>query len=157
MDQAPTIEDFYRDHARAVYAFCVSLCHDPVWAEDLMQDTFAKATRSLGGYRGGSPKSWLFAIARSVIIDDVRKKRPLPTDEVDMTSSTDPDVTEIDAISAVLAMLPERQRTALLLADHAGLPYSEIAEALGATPGAVKVLVHRARTNFRKSYEALNR
>lgn len=126
VEQTPTIENFYREHARAVYAFCVSLSHDPVWAEDLMQDTFARATRSLGGYRGGDPKSWLFAIVRSVFIDDVRKKRPLPTDEVDTASSTDPDVTEI-------------------------------AEALGATPGAVKVLVHRARINFRKSYEALDR
>lgn len=157
VEQAPTIENFYREHARAVYAFCVSLSRDPVWAEDLMQDTFARATRSLGGYRGGDPKSWLFAIARSVFIDDVRKKRPLPTDEVDTTSSTDPDVAEIDAISTALAALPERQRTALLLADHAGLPHSEIAQALGATPGAVKVLVHRARINFRKSYEATNR
>lgn len=157
VEPTPTIENFYREHARAVFAFCVSLSRDPVWAEDLMQDTFARATRSLGGYRGGDPKSWLFAIARSVFIDDVRKKRPLPTDEVDTTSSTDPDVTEIDAISQALATLPERQRTALLLADHAGLPHSEIAEALGATPGAVKVLVHRARINFRKSYEALNR
>lgn len=157
MDQAPTIEAFYREHARAVYAFCVSLSRDPVWAEDLMQDTFARATRSLGGYRGGDAKAWLFAIARSVFIDEVRKKRPLPTDEVDTASSTDPDIAEIDAISTALAGLPERQRTALLLADHAGLPHSEIAEALGATPGAVKVLVHRARINFRKSYEALNR
>jgi RNA polymerase sigma factor (sigma-70 family) len=157
VEPTPTIENFYREHARAVYAFCVSLSRDPLWAEDLMQDTFARATRSLGGYRGGNPKSWLFAIARSVFIDDVRKKRPLPTDEVDTTSALGPDVEEIDAISAALASIPERQRTALLLADQAGLPYSEIAQALGATPGAVKVLVHRARINFRKSYEALNR
>ena len=39
------IERFYRAHADAVYAFLVSLCRDPVWAEDLMQDTFVKATR----------------------------------------------------------------------------------------------------------------
>jgi len=152
-----SIEDFYREHATAVYAFCVSLCRDRVWAEDLMQDTFARATRSLGGYRGGNPKSWLFAIARSVFIDDIRKHRPMPTDDVDTAPSTDPDVAEIDAISAALATLPERQRTALLLADQAGLPHSEIAEALGATPGAVKVLVHRARINFRRAYEAMNR
>ncbi len=157
VEPTPTIENFYREHARSVYAFCVSLSRDPVWAEDLMQDTFARATRSLGGYRGGDPKSWLFAIARSVFIDDVRKKRPLPTAEVETTSALGPDVEEIDAISAALSSLPERQRTALLLADQAGLPYSEIAQTLGATPGAVKVLVHRARINFRKSYEALNR
>jgi RNA polymerase sigma-70 factor (ECF subfamily) len=40
-----TIEEFYRDHSTAVYAFLVSLCRDRIWAEDLMQDTFVKATR----------------------------------------------------------------------------------------------------------------
>lgn len=79
MEEKPTIEAFYREHARAVYAFCISLCRDPIWAEDLMQDTFAKATRSLAGYRGGNPRSWLFAIARSVFIDDARKRRPKPS------------------------------------------------------------------------------
>jgi RNA polymerase sigma factor (sigma-70 family) len=157
VEQAPTIENFYREHARAVYAFCVSLSRDPVWAEDLMQDTFARATRSLGGYKGGDPKSWLFTIARSVYIDDIRKRKPMPSEDVDTAPSTDPDVAEIEVISEALATLPERQRTALLLADQAGVSHSEIADALGATPGAVKVLVHRARINFRKAYEAMNR
>jgi RNA polymerase sigma factor (sigma-70 family) len=149
----PTIEDLYRDHSPAVYAFLISLCRDRVWAEDLMQDTFAKATRSLAGYRGGSPTAWLFAIARSVFIDDVRKRRPEPTDITIEAPTSDPDVAEIQLIEEALAGLPERQRTALLLADHAGMPYAEIADTLGATTGAVKVLIHRARVGFRKGYE----
>lgn len=153
MAETPTIEDLYRGHSPAVYAFLISLCRDRVWAEDLMQDTFAKATRSLAAYRGGSPTSWLFAIARSVFIDDVRKRRPEPTDMDIETLTSDPDVAEIDLIEKALATLPERQRTALLLADHAGMPYAEIADTLGATSGAVKVLIHRARLGFRKAYE----
>jgi RNA polymerase sigma-70 factor (ECF subfamily) len=152
--KSPAIEDFYREHSRSVYAFLVSLCRDPVWAEDLMQDTFAKATRSLGGYRGGDPRSWLFTIARSVFIDDVRKRRPEPTDDTLELPTNDPDVTEADTIMRVLDRLTERQRAALLLADHAGMSIAEIAEALKATPGAVKVLVHRARITFRKIYES---
>lgn len=119
-----------------------------------MQDTFAKATRSLGGYRGGDPRSWLFTIARSVFIDDVRKRRPEPTDDTLELPTNDPDVTEADTIMRVLDRLTERQRAALLLADHAGMSIAEIAEALKATPGAVKVLVHRARITFRKIYES---
>jgi RNA polymerase sigma-70 factor (ECF subfamily) len=152
--RSPAIEDFYREHSRSVYAFLVSLCGDPVWAEDLMQDTFAKATSSLGGYRGGDPRSWLFAIARSVFIDDVRKRRPEPTDDRLEMPTTDPDVAEADTIMRVLDRLPERPRTALLLADHAGMSIAEIAGILQATPGAVKVLVHRARMTFRKIYES---
>jgi RNA polymerase sigma factor (sigma-70 family) len=153
VDETPTIENFYRVHARAVYAFCLSLCRDPIWAEDLMQDTFSRATRALSGYRGGNPKSWLFAIARSVFIDDVRKRRPEPSDLLIEMSSVDRDVAEIDIIRMSLATLPDRQRTALLLADEAGLSYGDIAPLVNATPAAVKVLIHRARLNFRAAYQ----
>lgn len=153
MEQTPTIENFYREHAMAVFAYCVSLCRDRVWAEDLMQDTFVKATRAIGGYRGGDPKSWLFAIARNTFIDQTRRRRPLPVADIEESSVADPDVAEIDAIERALQSLPDRQRTALLLADRGGLPPAEVAAILGITPGAAKVLVHRARIRFREVYE----
>ena len=152
-----SIEDFYREHATAVYVFCVSLCRDRVWAEDLMQETFARATRYLGGYRGGNPRSWLFTISRSVFIDEVRRHRPIPTAQAPDIAVEDTDLAELDLIDQALRSLPERQRIALLLADQAGLPYSEVATAVGATPAAVKVLIHRARVNFRNAYTKTSR
>lgn len=117
-----------------------------------MQETFVKATRAIGGYRGGSPRSWLFAIARTTFIDDVRKRRPIPVDLTDESAVDDPDVSEIDAIERALKTLPDRQRTALLLSDRGGLRPAEIEETLGISPGAAKVLVHRARVGFRAAY-----
>jgi RNA polymerase sigma-70 factor, ECF subfamily len=152
VESKATIEQFYRDHARDVLAYLVWLTRDPERAEDLMHDTFVKATRSLGGYRGGSPRSWLFAIARSVFLDDTRRRRPVPVVDVDEARS-DPDVAEVDAVRRVLATLPEAQRSALLLRDLIGLPYAEVAEALGKSVGATKVLIHRARAGFRARYE----
>lgn len=152
VDPVDTIEHFYREHSPAVYAFLVSQCRDRVWAEDLMQETFVKATRSLGGYRGGNQRSWLFAVARTVFLDDVRKRRPTPIAEIAETAVDDTDLTEVDAIERALAVLPERQRLALVLCDQVGLSYGEVAEAVGCTPAAVKVLIHRARTNFRAAY-----
>jgi RNA polymerase sigma factor (sigma-70 family) len=150
--QQLSIEGFYREHAPAVYAFLVSLCRDRVWAEDLMQDTFSKATLALGSYRGGNPRSWLFAIARNVFIDDVRRKRPQPAEIVESQAAPDSDVTEVDAIQRTLARLPEQQRTALLLSDHAGLSPAEVGAELGTSPGAARVLIHRARATFRELY-----
>lgn len=152
MDGPTIIEEFYRAHAEAVFAFLVSLCRDRVLAEDLMQDTFVKATRSLGSYRGGNPRSWLFAIARSVFVDHTRRHRPEPVAAPDDLGVLDTDVTEVDTIERALAQLPERQRTALLLCDWAGLGYDEVAEAVGCTPAAAKVLIHRARVAFRSHY-----
>ena len=121
-----------------------------------MQDTFVKATRSMGGYRGGNPRSWLFSIARSVFIDDTRRRRAIPVDEIKEIGVVDSDVAELILIERSLSKLPERQRTALLLADKAGLTYTEVAEAIGCSEAAVKVLIHRARVSFRAHYTEAN-
>lgn len=154
--QRKPIESFYQEHAASVYAFLVSLCRDPTWAEDLMQDTFVKATRSMSGYRGGNPRSWLFTIARSVFIDDTRRRRAIPVEEIEDTGVADPDITERMLIERTLSKLPERQRTALLLTDKAGLSYAEVAEAIGCSIAAVKVLIYRARVSFRAHYTETN-
>ena len=112
----------------------------------------ARATRYLGGYRGGNPRSWLFTISRSVFIDEIRRRRPIPTDKTPEIPVEDVDIAEVDLIDHALGALPERQRIALLLADQVGLPHAEVAMAVGATPAAVKVLIHRARINFRNAY-----
>jgi RNA polymerase sigma-70 factor (ECF subfamily) len=149
------IEGFYRLHSDSVYSYLVSLCRDRSRAEDLMQDTFVRATRALGGYRGGSPRAWLFSIARTVYLDDLRRRarRPVLVDAQDLAAATVSDPVEQDAIERALSRLPERQRTALLLSDRVGLVGSELAAALGTTEGAARVLVHRARQGFRVVYE----
>ncbi|MDX1449465.1 MAG: RNA polymerase sigma factor [Acidimicrobiia bacterium] len=152
-----TIESFYRDHSRAVFAFLYSLSRDRTLAEDLTQDTFVKATRALAGFRGGDPRAWLFAIARSVFIDHTRRRRPQPTDILEpVPGPGGPDVEERHVIESVLARLPERQRMALLLVDHAGLSYAEMAAVVGTGPDAAKQLLHRARTTFRTLYQEMN-
>jgi RNA polymerase sigma factor (sigma-70 family) len=154
--QSTTIEDFYRTHQRAVYGYLVALSRDRTWAEDLLQDTFIKASRSLAGYRGGDPRSWLFTVARSVFIDAVRRRSAVPVDRIPDEGHTDPDVAERMLIDETLWSLPERQRAALLLIDDVGLSYREAAAALDTTLGALKVLVHRARATFRLRYSELN-
>ncbi len=159
MGDSKDIEGFYRDHAGAVYGYLVSLSRSRNMAEDLMQDTFVRATRALGGYRGGNPRAWLFAIARSVFLDDLRRRerRPRIVGEKDVDASPDPDPVERDAIERALAVLPERQRSALILSDRVGLTGSEVAETLGVSEGAARVLIHRARQGFRIAYEGDSR
>jgi RNA polymerase sigma-70 factor (ECF subfamily) len=149
------IETFYRLHAGQVYSYLVSLCRDRSLAEDLMQDTFIKATRAMGGYRGGSPRAWLFSIARTVFLDSLRRQggRPASSEEMDFAGPPDSDPVERDAIERALEVLPERQRTALILSDRIGLHGSEVATILGISEGAVRVLIHRARLGFRAAYE----
>lgn len=117
-----------------------------------MQETFVRATRAIGGYGGGSPRAWLFAIARSAFLDAARKRVPEPVEEAEPPASSDPDVAEHETVRRALGRLPETQRTALVLADQLDVPYAEIASVLGRSEGAVKVLVHRSRASFRRAY-----
>ncbi|HSK07065.1 MAG TPA: RNA polymerase sigma factor [Acidimicrobiia bacterium] len=155
MAESNDIEGFYRLHSDSVYSYLVSLCRDRSRAEDLMQDTFVKATRALGGYRGGSPKAWLFSVARTVYLDDLRRRarRPVLVEEQDFAAAPVSDPVEQDAIERALGRLPERQQTALVLSDRVGLAGSEVAAALGISEGAARVLVHRARQTFRVAYD----
>lgn len=118
-----------------------------------MQDTFVRATRALGAYQGGSPRSWLFAIARTTFLDDYRKRSRRGTGELVEVPVDDPDVVEEQTVQAVLASLPETQRSALLLRDQLGMSYEEVAETLGKSLGATKVIIHRARAAFRRAYD----
>jgi RNA polymerase sigma factor (sigma-70 family) len=147
------VEQWYRAHAPSLRAFLTSLTRDPHRAEDLMQETFIRATRAIGGYRGGSPRAWLFAIARRCFLDDVRRRRPDPEEEVPESGAEDPDVVEVVTVRAALDRLPESQRAVLVLRDQLGLSYAEVATAMGRTFGATKVLIHRARAGFRLAYE----
>ncbi len=149
------IEVFYRAHASSVYALLVTLCRDRTWAEDLMQETFVKATRSIAGYRGGSPRAWLFAVARTTFLDAARRqqRRPVPAAEVPDVGHEDPDLVQDMAVRQALDRLPVDHRSALVLRDQLGLDYHEIGTVLGGrSPGAARVLVHRARAIFRTQW-----
>jgi RNA polymerase sigma-70 factor (ECF subfamily) len=73
---------------------------------------------------------------------------------MDFAGPPDSDPVELDAIERALQVLPERQRTALILSDRIGLSGSEVAATLGVSEGAVRVLIHRARQGFRIAYES---
>ena len=71
------LEELYQLYSPDIYRYLCGLTHDPVWAEDLLSETFLKAVRAFGRFEGrSSVKTWLFAIARNVWVDALRRKRP---------------------------------------------------------------------------------
>ena len=147
------LEQLYRDHAHGVLAYLITLARDRDEAEDLLQETFIRATRAIGGYRGGDPRVWLLMIARTTFLDARRRRRAVPVDEVlEAGVHLDPDTAETQTVRAALARLPSSHREALVLRDQLDLPYAQVAEILGRSLGATKVLIHRARAGFRDAY-----
>lgn len=128
-------------------------------AEDLTQTTFVRLYRAAGRYRPQAKFStYLFQIARRLLINEYRRRSRKPLDTVDpvelggSVSGRAPlkQMELEEAFSVALQSLPENQQTALLLLKQQELSYEEIAEAMGASVSSVKTWIHRARTRLRE-------
>jgi RNA polymerase sigma-70 factor (ECF subfamily) len=121
--------------------------------DDLVQDTFFRAFRSLDGWRGeASFRSWLFTIGGNLLRDEFRRRkgrRMLTLDDRDLPDHSDPhaDLVAAEAERQLrdgLATLPRLQREVFLRRVQEGGDYEAIAAALGTTPGAARVHYHHA-------------
>ena len=162
-DAIPLLEGFY-GHA-------LKLTHDHADAEDLLQETAARAFAGFHGFRDGTNLGgWLYRILLNSHISAYRKQQRRPsqwlTDEITDGQlvaearhsagglrSTEDEVLDLigdNDIQAAMHALPEKLRTALYYADIQGLRSSEIAEITGAPVGTVMTRVHRGRRRLRR-------
>ena len=151
----------YDRYVARVYAYCFRLLGSRPAAEDATSTVFAKALAALPAYRAHAFRSWLFAIAHNVVVDELRTRRQ----EMPLESATDlcdpapsPEAlaitaTERGALWTVLPRLTEDQRHVVAL-RLAGLSAAEIGEALGRPRNAVDGLQHRALLRLRALLDA---
>ena len=124
-------------------------------AEDVVQEVLAKAHAALPATDGVlKMKPWLYTIVRNRALNDLRDERA--HDQLDESIDGVPQPQEIVArreelghLVARVKALPEAQRKALVQRELEGRSHQEIATAIGATPGAVRALIFRARTTLR--------
>ena len=133
-------------------------------AEDLAQVVFIRLYRAASGYEVRAKFStYLFHIARRLLINEFRRQQRKPLDAVDPQdlhavddADSEREVREIEeAFQYALKEVPEKQRTALLLFKQQELSYQEIAEIMGATEGAVKTWIFRARQSLKHALKDL--
>jgi RNA polymerase sigma-70 factor (ECF subfamily) len=156
--------DIYDAVAPRVFGYLRRQIRDEARAEDLVQQTLLCMHRARGTFITGSAVlPWAFAIARRLLIDEIRrdKRSVLAQSEVvsdDLGPCSDhasPDGhAEAKEMAQILQRelrrLPESQRVAFELMRIDGLSHTEAAEVLGATVTAVKLRVHRAYTALRR-------
>jgi RNA polymerase sigma factor (sigma-70 family) len=131
-------------------------------AEDAVQQTFLNAYESIqNDSESRRLRPWLYRIAHNVAVDVLRKDGRVQEElKVDDCRAEPPeDVAErqevLRAVIAALEALPDRQRNAILLRELEGRSYHEIATELGASGGAVRQLLNRARNALRDGAYAL--
>jgi RNA polymerase sigma-70 factor (ECF subfamily) len=132
-----------------LYRYCRHLTRSAWDAEDMAQETMARAFVALGVMTQPprSPRAWLFRVASNLWIDELRGRREVPDSSrvADQeTASPAPRATR-EAAGTLLVKLSPQERAAVVLKDVFELSLEEIAETLGSTVGGIKAALHRGR------------
>jgi len=165
----PAFEQIVRRYQRPVISLIVRMTGDRARAEDLAQETFVKAFRSLKSFDSTRRlSSWLFRIAHNTTLDALRRLKPEVVEleglsegdpRRDPAAPAAPDPLEQAALGAalnrsLLSLRPD-YRAAIALRYDQQLPFDEIGRILGVPEVTARTYVHRARKELARSLAAL--
>ena len=147
----------YRQHAQTVYKFLLAQCRDPDLAEELTQETFYQAVRSVDRFDGSCKVSvWLCQIAKHLWYQHLRKHQrevPIPDQppEFPVLSSEEGLLEQEGRLDLLRSIhrLPADQREVVYLRAFGGLSFREIGHVLGKTETWARVTFYRSKEKLR--------
>jgi RNA polymerase sigma-70 factor, ECF subfamily len=165
-DEVALMQQVHDEHAEVLWRFCLRLVgNDRARAEDVTQETLLRAWRH-GAILESPPaavRSWLFTVARHIVIDDWRSRRARP--ETSMEEVPEPRRTAHDdesdqlllswMVAEALTHLSEDHRVVLLECYYRGRPVADVARRLGIPPGTVKSRTHYALRALKLALEEM--
>jgi RNA polymerase sigma-70 factor, ECF subfamily len=164
---ANSFNELIKRWERPIYALAYRQIGREEDARDVCQETFLRAYRALNGFRGQAKfSSWLYRIALNLCRDWLRRERRTPVvtvsedvDLIELASKLEPSESIEDrvarhdlsrAVERAMAVLPEEQRTAILLKEYHGLTFQEIADLVGCPLSTVKTRLYQGLAVLRR-------
>ncbi|MCM1570055.1 MAG: sigma-70 family RNA polymerase sigma factor [Roseburia sp.] len=153
------MEEIYKENARLVYFFLFSKCRDPALAEELTQETFLQAIKSIGNYDGSCKISvWLCQIAKHLLYQHWGKRRDtVPLEEIDWKITDHNEVEHQALIKEELLetlekihQLPINMREVMYLRISGQLSFREIGRVMGRSENWARVNYFRAKELLRE-------
>lgn len=157
---ADAFDALFRACASDIHGYLISLLRDRSAAEDITALAFERLyrARSRLDRRRGTPRAWLFAIARNAALDELRRRRrtsdyDLPADSPAVAPHASDTLEHAErraTVAEALASLTSRERELVLLKFHGQLTNAELARVLGISESNVGTRLHRALTRLRE-------
>ena len=153
--------ELYTNYVTKIYRYVYYHIHNKERAEDITQEVFLKAWKAIGSCRGKEKtfSSWLYRIAHNLIIDKLRKSQKqstreaeLPEDIRDTADRMEISLEQRDLLT-VIELLPPNQKQVIIMKFIEGMDNREIAETIGKSTGAVRILQMRALDTLRKALD----
>lgn len=146
-----TVKEYNRsveEFADSVYRFIRGNLKDDERANDIVQDSYERLWLNVSELEYPVVKSWLFSTAYHLMIDIIRREKKItglePIHEKEAAEESQySDLNEI--LHKALELLPENQKTPVLLRDYEGYSYKEIGEITGLSEAQVKINIYRGR------------
>ena len=157
-DKEAVIRQMIDEYQTALLRLCYLYLHDVQLAEDAVQETFLKAYRTLGSFRGeASAKTWLTRIAMRTCCD-MRRTFWFRRVDCSITPEMLPEpvqetAEDESALTIAVMNLPKKEREVILLYYYQDMNMSEIAQTLGVTQPTVSYRLQKARERLRKELE----
>ena len=150
------MQKVYQQHAQTVYKFLLAQCRDPGLAEELTQEAFYQAVRSVDRFDGSCKVSvWLCQIAKHLWYQQLRRREaPVPAEELPEAPgpSAEEGVLEREGRMDLLRLvhgLPETQKEVVYLRAFGGLSFREIGDVFGKTETWARVTFYRSKEKLR--------
>lgn len=154
------IEEVYYQYFKDVYRYILSLCNDVYIAEEIAQETFFKALKSIDSFRGECDiKVWLFRIAKNTYLSAIKKKTYMEEVKTHQDQLPDRKVIrdeEIFTVHEILHDLKEPYKEVFSLRVFGELSFEKIAKLFGKKESWARVTYYRAKVKIYGKLEERN-